>query len=344
MLNTRSYTAVVVMAIVTSVAAPPMLRAVGRRWAGTEEEQRRLELEQTHASNVLVQPSRLLLPVQPGVCSLVAAKILDLALPETGDAVLVSVAPDGARAAAQVADVFRRRAVTTEHLADVDAADAVVGQVRLGFDVIGVGAWQSRGDEQLLSPLSEAILSRCPVPAVVVWDGEEGRHEARQGFRRVLVPVVSTVANRAAQEVAFGLAAAAGAEVVVTHIDLERSAPVTASVSGGAVRRAEELQSRSRGGVAQGVVDEAADLARRLGVQPTTVVRRGRSRAELISEIARDVDVDLVVLGSELQPVAGETFMGDLVERLIRSVDCSVAVVAMPRTALGMAEEPYPRG
>src|SRR3954453_11201023 len=107
-LNTESYTAVVVMAIVTSVAAPPMLRAVGRRWAGTEEEQRRLELEQTHASNVLVQPSRLLLPVQPGVCSLVAAKILDLALPATGDATLLAVDTEPEPAAG----VFRRREVS----------------------------------------------------------------------------------------------------------------------------------------------------------------------------------------------------------------------------------------
>jgi nucleotide-binding universal stress UspA family protein len=189
--------------------------------------------------------------------------------------------------------------------------------------------------------LTEALLSRSPIPTIVVWDGDEGRREAEQGFRRVLVPVVSTVPSRAAQEVAFGLACANGAEVVIAHVDVERSAPVP--VGGGREsRNGEQGRGRVRQTVAQGVVYEAADLARKLGVEAETIVRRHDSRAEAISELALELDADLVVLGSELQPVAGETFMGHLVERLIRAVHCSVAVVAMPRQALGMPDEPYP--
>jgi nucleotide-binding universal stress UspA family protein len=187
--------------------------------------------------------------------------------------------------------------------------------------------------------LAEALLARSPVPAVIVWDGAEGEREARDGFRRVLVPVVSTVASRAAQEVAFSLAASSDTEVVVTHIDVERMAPTPAGRGGAATQTRTQ---RVRDGVAKGVVVEAADLARRLGVQVETIVRQSRSRAEAICDLASELDVDLVVLGSELQPVAGETFLGDLVERLVRAVDCSVAVVAMPRAALGVSDDPYP--
>jgi nucleotide-binding universal stress UspA family protein len=212
--------------------------------------------------------------------------------------------------------------------------------MRLGFDVVGIGARQARGGERLLSPLAEALLARSPLPAVVVWDGADGRYEAVHGFRRVLVPVVSTVSSRAAQEVAFSLAAASNAEVVIAHVDVERRAPVPATA--GAVGARDTGPHRVRGGVSSGVVYEAADLARRLGVQPRTVVRQSDSRAQAISDLAAEIEADLVVLGSELQPVAGETFLGHLVERLIGAVDCSVAVVAMPRTALGMTGEPYP--
>jgi Kef-type K+ transport system membrane component KefB/nucleotide-binding universal stress UspA family protein len=334
-LNTRSYTAVVVMAILTSVAAPPMLRAVGRRWAGTEEEQRRLELEQTHRSNALVAPGRILLPVQQGDCSLVAAKVADLAWPEGCDATLVTVDGLGAAAAPAVRDVFRRRPTDIEALDGSDAVKSVVQHVQLGYDVLVVGAWQRRDAETPVSPLADALLSRSPIPTIVVWDGDEGRREATHGFRRVLVPVVSTVASRAAQEVAFGLASAGDAEVVIAHIDVERSAPVP-------VGARDDQRGRVRQTVAHGVVYEAADLARKLGVDAETIVRRHESRAEAISELALELDADLVILGSELQPVAGETFMGHLVERLIRAVHCSVAVVAMPRQALGMPDEPYP--
>jgi nucleotide-binding universal stress UspA family protein len=156
------------------------------------------------------------------------------------------------------------------------------------------------------------------------------------------VPVVSTVASRAAQEVAFSLAAHSDVEVVIAHIDVERSAPVPVTVGAQGSNAEQTPRRHARSGVVEGVVYEAADLARRLGVQPETIVRKGKSRAEAICGLARELDVDLVVLGSELQPVAGETFLGDLVERLIVAVDCSVAVVAMPRAALGVAHEPYP--
>jgi Kef-type K+ transport system membrane component KefB len=341
-LNTRSYTAVVVMAIVTSVATPPMLRAVGRRWAGTEEEQRRLELEETHATNVLIEPARLLVPATPSDCSLVAAKILDLAWPAEGDASVLAVGEDRKQAAEAVADVFTRHEVTVEHVAGKDPVEAVMAHIQLGFDVVGIGAWQGRGEGPLLSPLSEAILSRSKVPVVVAWDGADGQAEAVHGFRRVLVPVVSTVASRAAQEVAFSLAAHSDVEVVIAHIDVERSAPVPAAVGAGQQAGQDGRRSETRSRLAEGVVYEAADLARRLGVQPKTVVRKGKSRAEAICGLAKELDVDLVVLGSELQPVAGETFLGDLVERLVVAVDCSVAVVAIPRAALGVSHDPYP--
>ena len=341
-LNTRSYTAVVVMAIVTSVAAPPMLRAVGRRWAGTEEEQRRLELEETHATNVLIEPARLLVPATPSDCSLVAAKILDLAWPKEGDASVLAVGEDRRHAAEAVAAVFTRHDVTVEHVDGEDPVESVMAHIQLGFDVVGIGAWQGRGEGPLLSPLSEAILSRSKVPVVVAWDGADGRSESVHGFRRVLVPVVSTVASRAAQEVAFSLAAHSDVEVVVAHIDVERSAPLPAAVGAGKQGGQDDRRSHNRTRLAEGVVYEAADLARRLGVQPKPIVRKGKSRAEAICGLAKELDVDLVVLGSELQPVAGETFLGDLVERLIVAVDCSVAVVAMPRAALGVSHEPYP--
>jgi len=278
-------------------------------------------------------------PARPTVCSLLAAKILDLAWPAAGDASVITVGADRSQAADAVADVFTRREVTVEQVDGDDPVEAVMDHIQLGFDVVGIGAWTGRGEGPLLSPLSEAILSRSQVPVVVAWDGADGRKEAVSGFRRVLVPVVSTVASRAAQEVAFSLAAHSDVEVVIAHIDVERTAPIASG--GGATATATRTQ-RVRGGVAKGVVVEAADLARRLGVRVETVVRQSRSRAESICSLARELDVDLVVLGSELQPVAGETFLGDLVERLIRAVDCSVAVVAMPRAALGVGGDPYP--
>jgi Kef-type K+ transport system membrane component KefB len=53
-LNDSSYGVIVVMAIVTSLAAPPLLRSFLADWQGTEEEQRRLEAEQIARSRIIV--------------------------------------------------------------------------------------------------------------------------------------------------------------------------------------------------------------------------------------------------------------------------------------------------
>jgi nucleotide-binding universal stress UspA family protein len=142
--------------------------------------------------------------------------------------------------------------------------------------------------------------------------------------------------------VAFSLAATCDAEVVIAHVDVERTAPIPVGAPGSAGPAVEQRRRHLREGVADGVVYEAADLARRLGIRPRTLVRRADSRAAAICELVGETESDLIVLGAELQPVAGETYLGDLVERLIRAVPCSVAVVAMPREALGMSTDPYP--
>jgi len=56
-LNTRSYTVVVLMAIVTSMAAPPLLWMIAKRWQGSDEEQQWLQREETLSGNLLVRPT-----------------------------------------------------------------------------------------------------------------------------------------------------------------------------------------------------------------------------------------------------------------------------------------------
>jgi Kef-type K+ transport system membrane component KefB len=59
-LNDASYTIVVIMAIVTSLMAPPILRWLVRDWVGSPEEQERLQREQQMAGKVLLRPGRVL--------------------------------------------------------------------------------------------------------------------------------------------------------------------------------------------------------------------------------------------------------------------------------------------
>ncbi|MDP9389178.1 MAG: cation:proton antiporter [Actinomycetota bacterium] len=327
-LNQRAYTVVVLVAIATSMAAPPLLRALARGWAGTGEEQQRLEREETLRTNVLVRPRRLLLPAQRGDGSVLAARILDAAWPHGEEATVVAVGGDGEQAARRVVDAIEHRRVEEERVQGGDAVQALVDHMPLGYGIVGMGAWEGRGGGALLSPLTEGLLAQSALPVLLVWDGRGAEAAASSGFRRVLVPVVSTVPSRAAQELAFSLAAASGAEVVAAHVIVDDGEQAASGTTATATRV--RARPRSTGDLAQGLLAEAIELGRRLGVRPRPVVRTGRSRPAEIVALAEEIDADLVVLGAELQPLAGEPFLGNLVEDVIGLAGASVAVVATP--------------
>ncbi|MBW3614687.1 MAG: cation:proton antiporter [Actinobacteria bacterium] len=354
-LNARAYTVVVLMAIITSMAAPPLLRALARGWSGTSEEQQRLEREETLRTNVLVRPGRLLVPVQRGDGSTLAAKILDMSWPEGEEATLLSVDSDGEEAISRVREVIRNRPVEEELVRSDDPVQAVVDHMILGYGVVGMGAWEGRGEGALLSPLTEGLLAQSPLPVLLVWEGQRGVQgpsgpsergvqgpsgpsergiQAHVDFRRVLVPVVGTRANRAAQELAFSLGVASDAEVFIAHVTDDDGEAETAEggTNGAGQGTATRVRARPRStsDLAQGLLAEAAELARRLGAGPVGVVRSGQARGAEIAALAEELDADLVVLSAELQPMAGEPFLGNLVEDLVRRIDATVAVVAAP--------------
>lgn len=331
-LNPRAYTVVVIMAITTSMAAPPLLRALARGWSGTTEEQQRLEREETLRTNVLVRPRRLLIPVQRGDGSVLAAKILDLAWPHGVEATLVAVDSDGHAALSGVRDVISNRPVEEELMVEEDPVKALVDHMALGYGIVGMDASGGRGEGVLLSPLTEGVVAQSPLPVLLVWDGRRANGNAGSGFKSVLVPVVGTLANRAAQELAFSLGAATDAEVIIAHITKGEEPPEGAA-GVGTVTRVRGLP-RSTTNLAHGVLAEADELARRTGARVRSVARTG-SRAAEITALAEELDVDLVVLSAELQPLAGEPFLGNLVEDVISRIHTTVAVVSAPPQWLG---------
>jgi K+:H+ antiporter len=319
-LNTRSYTVVVLMAIVTSMAAPPLLRMIAKRWQGSDEEQQRLQREETLSSNLLVRANRILLPVQRGEGSVMAAKILDFAWPQNHEATVLAVGAGGEGELNSIREVFEDRPVEQESVDSRDPIGAVIEHMALGYGVVGLGAAEGMHEGVLTSSLTDELLSRTTLPMVVVREGPQAKVQAVAGFSTVLVPVIGTVANRASQELAYSLAARAGAKVVILHVEPERP-------SNG---RRTALRERSRGTVARQVLEEARELAWRLGVSPQALVRTGAPTEEIIAAV-RETQADLVVVGSELRPtVPGEPFLGHLVEHVMHEADTTVAVVATP--------------
>ncbi len=344
-LGPASYAIVVLVSIATSMMAPPMLRGFLSGWRGSIEERERLERERQLGRNVLVRSLPLLLPSHGGPNSVLAARFLDLAWPEDVEAVVLSAGDAPEADVQRVAAAFARRPVRRETVRARDPLAAILEHAALGYGAIAVGATDARVAGRLISPLVDDLLAASPVPVVMVRRGARERGGGDAGaddgsaiplaIRRILVPAIGTQPGRAAQELAFGLAARLDVEVVIAHVvtvptptqavarpDWEPDARVTAAdrydAAGGHIE------------IAERVIREARALADELGVRSRAVIRTGLFAPDVLLDLARNEQVDLIVLAANLRQLSGRPFLGHGVEYLLEKSACAVAVVTAP--------------
>jgi Kef-type K+ transport system membrane component KefB len=171
-LNVASYTVIVLMAMATSMLAPPLLSLALRGWEGSEEERERLERERLLGNNVLVRASRVLLPSHGGPNSILAARIVDLAWPRESEVTLLSVGAGApAEDLAKVRAVFTDRPLVHEHEPTAAPLEAILKHAALGYGAIAVGATDLRVAGRLVSPVIDDLLGASPLPVVMVRRG-----------------------------------------------------------------------------------------------------------------------------------------------------------------------------
>ena len=218
-------------------------------------------------------------------------------------------------------------------------ASAIVAEARLGYGAICVGV-AGRHEGQLYSPMVDELLLHSPLPLVIVRRAEGLETPLPGAFTRAIVPVTGTRSSQAAQEVAFGVSAQLGTEVVLTHVVQRQRAQLqmlpprlarTKLVS----RMLGEDRSESARRVVDALMEAASARGAEMGVAARTLVREGSSPASTLVSAAEEQEADLVVLGASLRNVDGRPFLGHTVETVLERCSANVAVVAMPRAEAG---------
>lgn len=333
-LSEAAYTVVVLMAIVTTILAPPILRAVTRNWTGTAEEQDRLDRELSHARNIVVRPSRMLLPSRGGPGSIAAAQVLHFAWPPESAVTVLSVGVDELTVD-PVLNVLHGREVevhTSPRTAD-EAPDRIIEESRLGYGVVGVGVADVASEGPLLSSLVDDLINRSPLPVVIVRAARRLETPLPPAFTRAFVPVAGGRSSRAAQEIAFNLSRALGTEVVLSHVVTDR--PREASRPASVPPRHGRASDPTPQGVAERLLEQAVELAAEIGVDTRThVLRSSSSPGEEIVTAARDAEADLVVLGARARRLGGRPYLGANVEHVLHDSDATIVVVILPEDRL----------
>ncbi|MEM1335378.1 MAG: cation:proton antiporter, partial [Actinomycetota bacterium] len=280
-LNDRSYTVVVLMAMATSMAAPPLLRRALAGWEGTPEERQRLDMEAQLSSNIVVRGNRILIPTKGDVPSLLAAQVAGLTWP-ADTAVTLLTAGDASTVDVQAHhDVLFGRTVDHE-VVDAGVADAVIGEAVLGYDAIVIGAPTAGKDSQYVAD----IIRRSPIPVVVVRGATSLNGRLPWAFARALVPVNGSQSAKPALELATQLSSNLGTQLLQLHVSPN---PATRMENYIGDRGPERARHRA-------ILDEAASVADVSGARASSILAHDPSPAGGTLATAGELGADLILL------------------------------------------------
>lgn len=329
-LDERLFSALVVVALTTSIMAPLLLAPIARRLPMGPEEQARVE--PAGRAPLFSTPVKLLAPTFGGLASFRAAELaMDLA--RNGDSTCVVLAAEegprrlftrrGGKAAAYI-ERLRETAKAAESRVVVRVLrSASAGVVRAeaargyGLVVVGTTGWPYVFHRH--EPVGE-LARGAPCPVAVL----RPRGGGRSRYTHLLVPTDGSFRSRMAVEVAIAYCAATGARLTVLHV-MERPQenpllPRRGIPPESARQMVRTTLERSLAPLFEAITPAARPL---MHVQ----VLESSSVHHTVAEETNIGPYDLLVLHSSAKAVRERLFFGYGNEFLVEEAACSVLVV-----------------
>ncbi|WGV27022.1 cation:proton antiporter [Halotia branconii] len=352
-LNPQMYSIIVMVAIVTSLLAPPLLRWSLSKVVMGEEEARRLEQEQQDSRSFIKQIQRVLIPTSGGPNIQLAAQLVghmahQNSIEVTALYALSDKQPQSKvrRTATQVKDTAAEQALTsvTEEMqlptdttlqtkteSGRSKVEVIVNEANKNYDLIVLGASeQTRGQKALFNLLVDRVVQEAPCATMVVKShlpqakGETSKIPQQQ-LNKILVPTVGTEYSKNAVEMASTIAAQTGALVMLVNvINLPQVEYIL-------------YEQRSLAPVkeiAHDLLEQQAAIGRNLNADVKTYVLQGTSPEREILKFAQTQEVNLIILGSNIRMVTGRVFFGHRVDAILSKAHCPVAVITTAAQSL----------
>ncbi len=323
-LSQDMFSVVVVMAIVTSLMAPPALRWVLQRVQPTDDEIERLKQEGIAAGSFVASIHRVLLPIRyrESISDqyVAEAKVLERLARKNQLAVTLLTASkpgargEGAEFLGRVRELFASGSFTQKVVEGTSPSELILDEANRGYDLMILGATQDSNTRVLFNPMVDYLIRVSPCPTMVIKSYPMPPHWQ---LRRILVPTNGAPAARRAAQVAFALATDPDDEVTVVNVAMRDSSELDA----------DDSYFRRQVSSAQGIVEELRALGEAQNVRVAAEVRVGTAPESAILEIAAERQIDLILLGTDVRPGSPRLFLGPRVERILNSAPCPVLVV-----------------
>ncbi|HZS63200.1 MAG TPA: cation:proton antiporter [Xanthobacteraceae bacterium] len=343
-LNQDLFTMIVTMAIVTTMAMPPMLRWALSRLPMSKAERERLRREKLDEKGFVANLERLLIAIDDSANGKFASRIAGIIAGTRGMPSTVvplnAKAPkngNGAKkerkdeqpehkgvehAVKSAAAASARRKAKDEENKEIDVTvrtpekaphDAIAEEADKGYDLLVIGL------EKTVSRKAElhAGVNRIGLGfegALAVVDSR-GIHveDPLESKLSILVPVNGTIPSRNAADVALAIAKAIKAPVTVLYV-----------ATRAAVGKKRRLRKRHH---EKAILKDIMELAQSYGVKPQTAILADIAPEEAI---LKQVDVDkntLIVMGASRRP-GEKLFFGDTAAAVLENSKASVLLIS----------------
>ncbi len=334
-LSQNLFSMIVTMAILTTMAMPPMLRAALKRLPLGKEEKIRLEREEFEENGFVANLERLLLAVDESTNARFAARIAGLLAGGRGTPITVlhigarakhqerkreddesheTAIRNASKAIASSDDEGTRDVEVTTRVREDRPGDAVVDEAKKGFDLLVVGMDKVTGSGDGFDRKIEDVAAGFAGPlAIVAAKGNHLKAPEHHGFK-ILVPVSGSGVSRRGAEVAVALARSGAASLHVVYVSTTRD---KASRRGASVSHVQE----------EAILKDMTLLAARYQVDATTVLRAHAAPEQAILQQIRSSGADLVVMG--VDRIKGDTLnLGSVAAAILKTSRVSVLLIS----------------
>jgi Kef-type K+ transport system membrane component KefB len=320
------FSIIVIMAMATSLMAPPALRWVLRHVVPEAQELERLRREEVAALSVVAKIHRVLVPVRTRpeadhVHAIEAHVLKRMSERHPLSVTLFNVAEPGAREQGvrfleRLDERFHEAELVKKVVQSGDPVRAILDEADKYYDFMILGATETKpGAKTLFHPMVDTLVRMAPCPTMVVKGEIAG---GRWPPRRILVPTNGSLASRHAAEIGFALAGQ-DAEVLVLNVVPDRSEAFRF--------KPDEEAGEIRMTTAHEIVEELKTLGEAHGARVVARVDLGPDPESVILDVTEKERADLIILGTDVRPGSVRLFLGPRVERVLGEAPCPVLVV-----------------
>ncbi|AXS80022.1 universal stress protein [Dechloromonas sp. HYN0024] len=144
-------------------------------------------------------------------------------------------------------------------------------------------------------------------------------------YKKILVAIDDSETSRSALKEALHIAKASNAKLYITHVADETMLNIHGHAMSGAVNLDGAVANLIKAG--QQLLDNAMQAAAGINAEPLMLEASSRRISETIAEKAKELGVELIIIGRHGQRGLATLILGSVAEQLARIAEASVLLV-----------------